>query len=145
MRLEVMRRPDPLHRTQRDPGHLGHRPAGPVGGVAGRLGAGERHYSPHGRVGQGCLAGLAGRVAQEAVDAGFGEPALPAPDRRPTPARRATSATLSRAAAPRMIRARATCFWARLRSATIASRRARSSAETNGQEAEDMNHLQNLR
>ena len=52
---------------------------------------------------------------------------------RPTPARRATSATFSRSAEPRMIRARATCFWARLRSATIASRRARSSAETNGQ------------
>jgi hypothetical protein len=31
-----------------------------------------------------------------------------------------------------MIRARATCFWARLRSATIACKRARSSAETTG-------------
>ena len=52
---------------------------------------------------------------------------------RPTAARRAISATVSRSAEPRTIRARATCFWARLRSATIASKRARSVAETQGQ------------
>jgi hypothetical protein len=39
---------------------------------------------------------------------------------------------VGRSADARMIRARSTCFWAR-RSATIASKRARSSAETNGQ------------
>jgi hypothetical protein len=35
-----------------------------------------------------------------------------------------------------MIRARSTCFWARLRGATIASSRARSSPETSGQHHE---------
>jgi hypothetical protein len=51
---------------------------------------------------------------------------------RPTAACLATIATGNRSADAKMIRARATCFWARLRSATIASKRARSSAETNG-------------
>jgi hypothetical protein len=51
---------------------------------------------------------------------------------RLTRARLGTSATGSRAADSRMIRTRAIFFWARLRSATIASRRVRSSAETKG-------------
>ena len=110
-----------------------HRPAGPVGRFAGRLGEGQRHDPPHGLGAQRRLARLAGRVAQQTVDPGLGKPPLPAPHRGPAdPARRAISATLSRSAEPRMIRARATCFWARLRSATIASKPARSSAETKG-------------
>ena len=36
-----------------------------------------------GLVAQGRLAGLAGRLVQEGVDAGFGKASLPAPDRRP--------------------------------------------------------------
>ena len=133
VRLEVMGRPDPLHRTQGDARVSGHRPAGPVGRLAGRLGTGERHDPLHGLIAQGRFAGLAGGIAQQAVDAGLGEPPLPAPDRRPAdPGAPPTSATVSRSAEPRMIRARATCFWARLRSATIAAKRARSSAETNG-------------
>ena len=48
-------------------------------------------------------------------------------------ARRATSATSSRSAECRMIRARATCFCGRLRSARTAAKRWRSSAETKGQ------------
>jgi hypothetical protein len=38
MRLQAVPSPDPLHRAQADPGHLGHRPAGPVGRLARRLG-----------------------------------------------------------------------------------------------------------
>ena len=49
------------------------------------------------------------------------------------PARRATSATSSRSAECRMIRARATCFCGRLRSARTAAKRWRSSAERRGQ------------
>jgi hypothetical protein len=52
---------------------------------------------------------------------------------RPTPVRRATSATLSRLAEWRRIRARSKCLWGRLRSATIASSQARFSPETTGQ------------
>jgi len=73
---------------------------------------------------------LAGRVAQQPVDVGGGDPPLPAPDaRRPILARRAISATLSRAANWSMIRGRATCFCARfviggdrLETSTILSR-----------------------
>ena len=116
------------------PARLGHRPAGPVGGFAGRLGAGQRHHPLRPSRRPGALPGL--RVASRS------RPSTPASANRrcqrqtagrPIPARLAISATFSRSAEPRMIRARATCFWARLRSATIASKRARSSAETQGQ------------
>ena len=52
---------------------------------------------------------------------------------RLVPARRATSATASRSAECRMMRARAACFCGRLRSARTAANRWRSSAETMGQ------------
>src|SRR5216683_5828087 len=39
MRLQVVRPPDALHRTRRDAGCLGHRPAGPVGRLVRRFGA----------------------------------------------------------------------------------------------------------
>ena len=65
------------------PDRLGHRPAGPVGRLAGRLGAGQRDHPMHGGVAQRRLAGLAGGIAQQAVDPGLGEPPLPAPHRRP--------------------------------------------------------------
>jgi hypothetical protein len=54
-----------------------------VGGFAGRLGAGERHDPVYGLVAQRRLAGLAGRIAQQPLDPGLGEPPLPAPHRRP--------------------------------------------------------------
>src|SRR6266852_7827751 len=38
MRLQVVRAPDALHRTRRDAGCLGHRPAGPVGRLVRRFG-----------------------------------------------------------------------------------------------------------
>ena len=61
---------------------LGHRPAGPLRRLAGRLGAGERYDPMHGLIAQRRLAGLAGGIAQQTVDPGLGEPPLPAPDRR---------------------------------------------------------------
>jgi Domain of unknown function (DUF4062) len=86
MRLQVVRRPDPLHRAQGDARLSGHRPAAPVGRFPGRLGTGQRHDPVHGLIAQGRLAGLAGGIAQQAIDPGFGEPPLPAPDRRPADA-----------------------------------------------------------
>jgi hypothetical protein len=67
VRLELVRGPDPLHRAQRYPGRRGHGAAGPVGGLAGRFGAGQRHHPPHRRLAQRRLAGLPGPVAQEPV------------------------------------------------------------------------------
>ena len=83
VRLQAVRLPDPLHRAQARCRRPGHRPAGPMGRLAGRLGAGQRDHPVHGGVGQRRLARLAGRVAQQAVDPGFGEALLPAPHRRP--------------------------------------------------------------
>jgi hypothetical protein len=86
MRLQVVRRPDPLHRAQRDAGRRGQRAAGPVGRLAGWLGAGQRdHALGHGGA-QRRLAGLAGGIAQQTVDAGGGEALLPAPHRGPADA-----------------------------------------------------------
>ena len=49
MRLQPVRRPDALHRAQADADRLGHRPAGPVGGLTRRFRAGERQHPGHGR------------------------------------------------------------------------------------------------
>jgi hypothetical protein len=86
MRLQLMRPPNALHRAQRQAHRLGHRAAGPMGRLARRLGAGQRHHL--GRlVGRDRgLAGLAGVVAQQTLDPGFGEALLPAPRRRPADA-----------------------------------------------------------
>jgi hypothetical protein len=83
VRLELVSGPDALHRAQRDPDGFGHGPAGPTGGLAGRLGAGQRHHPAHQPTIQGRLAGLPGLLAQEAVHPRFGVALLPAPDRRP--------------------------------------------------------------
>ena len=83
VRLEVVGGPDALHGTQGDARVSGHRPAGPVGRLAGRLGAGQGHDPPHGPVAQRRLARLAAGVAQQPLDPSFGEPPLPAPHRRP--------------------------------------------------------------
>jgi hypothetical protein len=87
MRLQVVGGPDPLHRAQGDPGRFGHGPAGPVGRLARRLGAGQRHHPAHDGVVQARLARLAGRVAQQPVDPGQGKAPLPAPHRRTADAR----------------------------------------------------------
>jgi hypothetical protein len=133
MRLEIMRRPDPLHRAQSDARVFGHRPASPLRRLAGRLGAGERYDPMHGLIAQRLLAGLAGGIAQQTVDPGLGEPPLPTPDRRSAdpgaPRDLGDIQSVGRAEddpSPRDV------LLARLRSATIAAKPARSSAETNG-------------
>ena len=98
VRLEVVRLPDPLHRAQADAARLGHRPAGPVGCLAGRLGAGQRHHALHRGGSQRASCPACGVASRN-------RPSTPASAKRrcqrhtagrPTPARRATSATLSR-------------------------------------------------
>ena len=79
MRLQIVRRPDPLHRAQADPRCRGHRAAAPMGRRAGWLGAGQGDHPVNRGVAQRRLAGLAGGVAEQAVDAGLGEALLPAP------------------------------------------------------------------
>ena len=119
------------HGPQGQADSLGHGATGPVGRLARRLAAGRRHHTPHYSLRCRRLAGFSRLVAQQPVDAGLGEALRPAPHRWPAdPARRATSATSSRSAEARMIRACATCFCGRLRSARIAAKRWRSSAET---------------
>ena len=82
MRLKLVRRPDPLHRAQRNAHGLCQHPSGPVGRLAQRLRAGECYDLGRQRVAEWRLAGLAGLVAQQAIDTGFGVASLPAPDRR---------------------------------------------------------------
>ena len=129
VRGEPVRLPDPLHRAQRDPGGPRHRPAGPVGRLARRLAEGQLDHAVDGRRRQRRRAGLAGLVAQQAGHALAHEPLLPAPDARLGLAGPAHD--LGRAAAvgggqddpgpPDML-------LRLLRSATTASRRARSTA-----------------
>ncbi len=83
VRLEVVLGPDPLYRAERDAGFFGHRPAGPVGGFAGRLGAGHRHHPRDRLVRQRRRSRWPGLVTQQTAHALLGEPALPAPHRRP--------------------------------------------------------------
>jgi hypothetical protein len=83
VRLEVVLGPDPLHRAERDAGLFGHRPAGPMGGFAGRLGAGHRHHPRDRLVRQRWRSRRPALVAQQAARALLGEPALPTPHRRP--------------------------------------------------------------
>ena len=82
MRLETMRRPDPLYAAMADTGSFRHRPAGPVRPLAGRFG--QRHLDhplDHGRR-QRRFASGPRRLMQQAVNP-FGHKAcLPAPDRR---------------------------------------------------------------
>ena len=44
MRLQFVRPPDALYRAQRDANGFGHRPAGPMGRLVRRFGAGQRHH-----------------------------------------------------------------------------------------------------
>jgi hypothetical protein len=101
VRLQVVGLPDTLHRTQGDAHVSGHRPAGPVGGFAGRLGAGQGHHLAHRGIAQRRLARLARGIAQEALDPGLGVAPLPAPYRRPAdpgaPGRRGDTQPLGRA------------------------------------------------
>src|SRR5215467_10491169 len=63
VRLQFVRLPDALHRTQRDADRFGHCPAGPVSGFVRRLGAGHRDHARRDFRRDRGLAGLAGLVA----------------------------------------------------------------------------------
>ena len=131
VRLQAVRRPDPLHRTQRDASGLGHRPAGPVRCLTRRLGEGQFDHTRDLRRRQWRQAGLSGLVVQQASNALAHEPLLPAPHSGlETPAQRMISAVPQPSAAARMIRARQTCFCGLLRSATTAANRSRSAVLT---------------
>lgn len=71
-----------LYGTQADADRPGHCPARPVGGLAGRLGAGQRHYLVDDVGRQRRFPRLAARLAQENIHPLFGEAALQPPDRR---------------------------------------------------------------
>ena len=86
VRLQFVRPPDALHRTQRDADRFGHRPAGPVGRLVRRFGAGQRHHPRRGFRRDRRLAGLAGLVAQQTLNPALGKALLPAPHRRPADA-----------------------------------------------------------
>ena len=133
MRLQVAGSPNALHRAQADADGLGHGPAGPMGGLAGRLlltGHGD-HSSDRLRR-QRRPSRRPGLVAQQALDAFLGKPALPAPHRRPAHAGQTRHLCHRQALGRRhrMIRTRCTCLSGRERSPTIAAKRARSSAPT---------------
>ena len=80
MRLEAVRRPDPLHRAQADTARRRHRAAGPMGRLAGRIAERQRDHPVDHRRRQGRQPGLAGLVAHQAGHAFAHEPLLPAPD-----------------------------------------------------------------
>ena len=82
--LQLVGRPDPLHGAQGQAGGLGHHPTGPMGRLARRFAAGERHHraAPSPPAWRG-LPGFLVLSRKQAVDTGFGEALLPAPHRRP--------------------------------------------------------------
>ena len=93
-----------------------------------REGGGRGHYSRRGFRCDRHLAGLAGFVAQQTINAGLGKALLPAPHRRPsdTDALRHPRCAGCRSAEASTVRARSTCLRGLLRSATIAASRSRS-------------------
>ena len=80
--LEVVRLPDALHRGERQLRGLGHGPAGPMGDLARRFAAGQRHDLSHLRQRHRRLARLAAAVAKQPLDAALGVMPLPTPYRR---------------------------------------------------------------
>ncbi len=131
MGLQRVRLPDPLHRGQRNPHRRGHRPAGPVGGFAGRLGAGEGHHPLHGLRPQRFRSGRTGLVAEQPVEPSSAKRCCRRHTVvRPTPTVVPMRRTGRRSAANRTMRARSTCFCGRFRPPITAARRARSSALT---------------
>ena len=77
-----MRLPQALHGAQAHADGFGHGAAGPMRGVAGRLGAGQVHDLGDDTGRKRSAAGLARLVAQEAIDALLSISRLPAPNRR---------------------------------------------------------------
>ncbi len=82
MRLQPMRLPQPLDRAQADADGVGHGAAGPMRGLARRLGAGQLQNPGDDLGRKRRAAGLAGLVAQQTIDALLGVARLPAPHRR---------------------------------------------------------------
>ena len=84
VRLQPVRRPDPLHRAATT-GRLALAIARPVQCVASPGGSAQVSATTRRTVASGVrgLPGSPGLVAQQPVDAGLGEALLPAPDRRP--------------------------------------------------------------
>jgi len=80
--LEVVRLPDALNGPERQTRRLGHGPSGPVGELAGRLEAGQRHDLGHHGQGRARLAGLAAAFAQQPLDPALAIMVLPASHRR---------------------------------------------------------------
>lgn len=80
VRRQAVGSADALDRGQADAGDLGHDPAGPVGGLAGRLAPGQGDDPIGHLVGQLGYPRRPSLVAQQAVDALSHEAFLPAPD-----------------------------------------------------------------
>src|SRR3954471_10352362 len=81
MGLDAVGPPDPLDRAQREADPLRDGAPGPVGDLAGRLGAGDGKDLSDGLGRHGRLAGWTRLVPQQSLDAFFGEALLPAPHR----------------------------------------------------------------
>jgi hypothetical protein len=131
VRPEPMRAPDPWHRAAADPNHASHGLGRPVG----RLVRGSVTVSSITRSITACGKGemRAGRVLSRS------SPSTPSAMNRAchrhtqgldTPAWRLIASVPSPSAVARMIRARQTCFCGLFRSATTASKQARSPAPT---------------
>jgi len=82
MRLQPMRLPQALDRAQADADGFGRGAAGPMGGLARRLGTGQLQNLCDDLGRKRRSAGLARLVAQQTVDALLGVARLPAPDGR---------------------------------------------------------------
>jgi hypothetical protein len=82
VRLKAMPVPYALHCPQADADGFGDRAAGPVRGIAGRLGARQRQHPGYGLQLDRGFARLARPVPQEAIHALLGISQLPAPYRR---------------------------------------------------------------
>jgi hypothetical protein len=82
VRLQAVRRPNPLDRAQRDACRRGHRPAGPRGRLAWRLAERQVDHPLDHRLGQRRLARRPAPVPQQPVGTLCHEPFLPPPHRR---------------------------------------------------------------
>lgn len=88
IRLQIVLRPDPLHRTERDADRLGDGSPGPMGHFTGSLRAGQGHHPELDLLGQGWPAWRPRSIFQKPGNALLGKPLLPAPHRRPAHANR---------------------------------------------------------
>ena len=80
VRTELVSLPNPLHRADADPDHLGHRRRRPVRRLSGRFGGGQLDHPLDNGTRQRRDARGSGLVAQKSTHAFVHEPLLPAPD-----------------------------------------------------------------